>query len=280
MIRIEIGRWRFICVGLLLASMLWMSGMKSAGAQPPIPGAASDNSPPNARKQAPYDPAGNWVSLVTRDWRFRMLVPPKGDFAGVPVSPVGKGFATAWDASADASAGKQCEAYGAGAVMLIPERLQIAWQDDNTLRVQTDAGMQTRLLHFVADAKAAEAGPSWQGYSLARWQIAQPRANNPFSTYQVHEQAVRAGSIKVSTTHLLAGLIRKNGVAYSDQAQMTEYWEQHAGPPGDYASYLLITSVLSDPLYLLGDYRTMAIFEREPDNSKWDPTPCTLSSAP
>ncbi len=34
--------------------------------------------------------------------------------------------------------------------MSVPGRLHITWQDANTLRIDTDAGRQTRLVRFTA----------------------------------------------------------------------------------------------------------------------------------
>ena len=50
----------------------------------------------------------------------------------------------------------------------MPTRLNIAWQDDNTLRIDSDAGEQTRLLNFAANA-AVPTEASWQGHSVASW---------------------------------------------------------------------------------------------------------------
>lgn len=273
------GQWLRIMPGVVLGLFLAgnADGAQSSKPETSPPAAVPhDSKTRSARAQAPFDPTGYWVSLITRDWRFRMVVPIKGDYAGIPLSLKGKQFADAWEAAANVAAGKQCEAYGAGAIMLNPGRLHISWRDDDTLKLQTDAGMQTRLLHFGKDASTDDA-PSLQGYSLAQWKPWQPRANWP-STFQVHEAPVRAGSLEVSTTRMLQGLIRKNGVAYSDESKLTEYWEQHTGPNG--VEYLIVTSVLVDPVYLRDDYRTMAIFQKEPNGSKWDPTPCSLTSAP
>ena len=47
------------------------------------------------------------------------------------------------------AAGNQCKAYGAGGIMRMPTRLRIGWQlTTDTLKIETDAGQQTRLLHF------------------------------------------------------------------------------------------------------------------------------------
>lgn len=277
------GWWQRGGAGFLLGLSLWASGWGDAsGAQLPRAGApvppavVPDSPPPSGRAQAPFDLTGYWVSLVTRDWRFRMVVPGRGEYAGIPLSLKGKQFADAWLAASEEVAGKQCQAYGAGAIMLIPARLHISWKDDNTIKMETDAGMQTRLLRFDVDATPA-ATPSWQGDSLASWILWQPKINSR-STFQVHEAPMRAGSLTVHTTRMLPGLIRKNGAGYSDQARLTEYWEQHTGPDG--SIYLVVTGILTDPVYLRSEYRTMAIFQKEPNGSKWDPTPCSLTSAP
>jgi len=104
--------------------------------------------PPPPRAAAPVDLTGNWVSLVSEDWRFRMFTPPKGDFTGVPLNPEGRTAAQAWDPEKDTAAGEQCRAYGAGGVMRLPGRIRITWVDDTTLKVETDAGTQTRLFRF------------------------------------------------------------------------------------------------------------------------------------
>src|SRR5277367_421360 len=103
--------------------------------------------PPKTPKEAaPFDLTGNWVSVVTEDWRWRMLVPKKGDYASVPLSAEGRKLADTWDPSKLASDG--CKPYGAAAIMRVPGRLQITWENDTTLRIDTDAGQQTRHLYF------------------------------------------------------------------------------------------------------------------------------------
>ncbi len=137
----------------------------AAFAQPPRPA-----TPPKSPKDgAPVDLTGYWVSIVTEDWRWRMVTPLKGDSASVPVNAAARKIIDAWDPAKDEAAGQQCKAYGAPAVMRIPGRLHITWQDDNTLKIETDAGMQTRLLHFAGKAPD-HAEPSWQGYSVANWE--------------------------------------------------------------------------------------------------------------
>src|SRR5690242_6555675 len=126
--------------------------------------------PPRTPKDAaPIDMTGYWVSIVTEDWRFRKLTPPKGDYPDItPLNDAGKKIADAWDPAKDEAAGEQCKGYGAGNIMRIPERLHITWNNDNTLKMETDAGTQTRLFRFGKPTPPAT--PDWQGFSVANWE--------------------------------------------------------------------------------------------------------------
>src|SRR5262245_18524852 len=90
--------------------------------------------PQGARQASPVDLTGNWVSVISEDWRFRMVTPPKGDYGAVPLNDEGRRVADTWDAAKDLAAGNACRWFGAGGIMRIPTRLRISWQDDNTLK--------------------------------------------------------------------------------------------------------------------------------------------------
>jgi hypothetical protein len=79
----------------------------------------------SAKEAAPEDITGYWVSVVTEDWRWRMLTPAKGDKTSVPLNPEGVKFANAWDAAKDEAEHEQCKAYGAPGLMRLPTRLHI-----------------------------------------------------------------------------------------------------------------------------------------------------------
>ena len=99
---------------------------------------------------APIDVTGYWVSLVTEDWRYRMLNAPKGDYYSIPLNAEGKRVADIWDPAKDIAAGKQCMSYGAPNIMREPARLHITWANDSALKIEIDAGKQTRLFLFAA----------------------------------------------------------------------------------------------------------------------------------
>jgi len=221
--------------------------------------------PPTAKAAAPEDVTGYWVSLVTEDWRYRMVTPPKGDYASVPLNPEGRRVADTWDPAKDEAAGLQCKSYGAAALMRVPTRVHITWADDNTLKVETDAGTQTRQFHFgQAQPPSGDAG--WQGFSVANWEFAGGarggRGGPP-----------RGGSLKVATTHLRPGYLRKNGVPYSGNTVLTEYYTRTDESDG--TSYLIITTMVDDPQYLAQTFVTSTHFKKEPDGAKWSPSACT-----
>src|SRR5437764_3573240 len=120
----ETQRKRVFLVLLCVSVSLWLFPVSPVLAQ-------------SARAAAPIDLTGYWVSVVTEDWRYRMLTPFKGDYPGIPLNAEGKKTADAWDPAKDEAGGGQCKAYGAAAVLRVPGRLHITWQDDETLKIET-----------------------------------------------------------------------------------------------------------------------------------------------
>lgn len=243
------------------ALALAVLGAIAAAAQP----AAQQQAPRSARGSAPDDLTGYWVSVVTEDWRWRMVTPPKGDYSSVPLNDAGRAVADTWDPARDEAAGEACRAYGAPAVMRIPGRVRIAWDDDNTLRVDTEAGAQTRLFRF--GSTAAQGEPTWQGHSAAAWEYAGGRMRRGAA-------APPGGSLKVVTRGLRPGYLRRNGVPYSANAVVTEYFNRTNEENGD--SWLIVTTIVEDPQYLTARFVTSTHFKRL-DAAAWNPTPCRPS---
>jgi hypothetical protein len=220
------------------------------------------NDQPSAREAAPIDMTGYWVAVVTEDWRFRMLTPPKGDYNSVPLNATGRRVADSWDAAQDAAAGEECRWYGAASIMSVPARLRIAWEDEDTLRLDTDTGTQTRLFEFGA-TPAASATPSWQGYSQAKW-----RAHGG----GMEPGSLPGGSLEVATSRMRPGYLRKNGVPYSADAALTEYFYTLED---DDMTWLIVISVVEDPEYLSEPFVTSRQFKKQSDGSGWNPTACS-----
>ena len=260
--------------GLIAAGAAILVAIATANAQSPPAESAQD------QRLAPINLTGNWVAVVTEDWTERMLTPAKGDFASLPLNAAGQSAGKAWDQARETAA-DACKAYGAPALLRIPGRLQIDWVDAGaTLRIQADAGEQTRRLHFTSGAPAGESG--WQGYSAASWEYANgfdpQRASSPVTGRRGNRgappTAPQGGALKVVTTAFKPGYLRKNGIPYSKDAALTEYFNVFSDPFG--TDWMIVTTILHDPMYLTVDYITSTNFKREPDASKWHPEPCSL----
>jgi hypothetical protein len=279
-------------IALLAVAVAMLGAWSGVSAQRGGPPAA----PLTPRQLAPIDLTGTWVAVVTEDWRWRMVTPPKGDVSSVPVNAEGRKATLAWDPEADNAAGNQCKAFGVGGIMRQPGRLRISWQDPSTLKLEFDAGTQTRLLTFD---RAAQPGTekTWQGFARGEWEgpgigrgpEAPPgpgagpagppvpggggrglRGGPPPRDVAAIQ---RGGSLKVVTTNFKAGYLRKNGVPYSEQATITEYIHRlPTHPNGD--DWLNVVTVVEDPRYLAQPFYTSTNFRREPDATKFAPTPC------
>lgn len=233
---------------------------------------------PSGRSAAPIDLTGYWVSVVTEHWHLRMLVPPKGDFSMLPLNAEARRIATAWDPAKE-PAGSECGAYGAPSIMRVPGRLYIHWADDDTLQVDTDSGTQTRVFRFgaaspdpgsrVPDPGKGDPPPEWQGYSVASWEGPGARGRGA--------AAGGPGRLRVTTTRMRPGYLRRNGVPYSGTATLQEYFDRFSEPNGD--SWLVVTPIVTDPQYLTQPYVTTVHFKKIPDRSGWDPTPCRVTEA-
>jgi hypothetical protein len=262
----------------LMGGHLWAQGRGGQAAPPP---------PKMPKDAAPVDLTGYWASAITEDWRFRMVTPPKGDFAGVPLNPEGTKAANAWDLAKDISSGEQCRAFGAAGIMRMPVRLHITWQDDTTLKVEIDNGNQVRLFHFDKSAPAP-AQADWQGLSVAEWETVQqgqsiaPAAGGGGGggggggRGGMNAGPPLSGSLKVMTTKMRPGYLRRNGVPYSTNAVMTEFFDRTEEPNKD--SWLVLTSSVDDPQYLAIPLMLTTQFKREADGSKFNPRPCEESA--
>ena len=255
--------------------------------------------PESPRGSAPVDLTGYWVSVVSEDWRHRMATPRKGDYESLPLNAEGRRVADSWDLERDTAAGLQCKAFGVGGLMRQPGRMHITWEDDATLRIDFDAGSQTRLLRF--DAAAEPAGEqTWQGHSTAAWQRPPGRGNAPVRAQIGNSTGPIAaggggrglrggpppsaainegGSLRVATTGFREGYLRKNGVPYSETATITEYFHRLPQQPnGD--TWLLVVTVIEDPQYLNEPFYTSTHFKLEENDDGWNPTPCRTAPPP
>ncbi|MDP9112183.1 MAG: hypothetical protein M3O20_00715 [Acidobacteriota bacterium] len=244
--------------GLIPALTMW-SALLSPGS---VFAQGSGGAPPSAKAAAPVDLTGYWVAVISEDWRWRMVTPAKGDYASIPLTKAGKRAADTWDPKKDEATGEQCRSYAAPGLMRLPIRLHITWQDDNTLKLETDLGMQTRLFQF-GNWKAPGGPPGWQGDSVASWDMPHGPGSAP------------PRSMTVVTKNMRPGYMRKNGVPFSGGAVLTEYFDLAKESNGD--QWIIDTMVLDDPLNLQIPWTTPIQYKKEPNGSKWDTTPCSAT---
>jgi len=247
---------RTISIVLMLAAL----AVPSAALAQRGRGAGAGAAPQTPRAAAAIDLTGYWVAVVTEDWRYRMVTPAQGDYQGVPLTPAARKIADSWDPAKEAASGDLCKAYGAPAILRVPGRLHITWQDDTTLKLETDAGQQTRLFHF-GNWKSPGGPKTLQGDSVAEWEGGGRGATD--------------GAMKVTTTNLKAGFLRKNGVPYSENTSVTEYYEVVAQPDG--SPLLMVTISTTDPEYLRTPFVISSQFKKEPNEAKWKPSACSAT---
>ncbi len=251
-------------ISLLTVVILGLAAGTHASAQR---GAAAQGPPPTPRAQAPIDITGTWVSIVTEDWRWRMVTPPKGDYPSVPLTPAGRELADKWDAAKDAAAGEYCRPFGAPNIMRMPGRIRISWQNDTTMKVETEAATQTRMFVFGAPPPAS-GDRTWQGQSTAQWQL-------PGGGRGRGAVAAGFGSMKVVTSRIRPGYLQRNGVPYGENAVVTEFFNRTREPNGD--QWLIVTTTVEDPQYLAARWTRSSHFKKLPDGSAFTPLSCEAS---
>jgi hypothetical protein len=238
----------FVIAGFALAGATSIAAQRGQG-----PAAA----PQTARQAAAIDVTGTWVSVISEDWPLRMLPLRKGEYVRIPLTAAARKVADTWDPVRDETAGQQCKGYTAAGITRMPGRIRMSWQDDYTMKMELEAGSQTRLFHFRPGQPAGE--PSWQGYSAAQWMYTR--------------QPPRSGELRVLTRHLRPGYLRKNGVPLSANASVTEYYHRFTAPNGDV--WLTVVTEVTDPDNLQQPYVQSSHFKKLPDGATFKPEPCS-----
>jgi len=254
-------RWR--CVLTLSCSLAGIAASAAAVAQPPGP---PDTRSP--RERASIDITGQWVAVVNEDWRWRMITPPIGDTASLPVNERARAAAAAWDVERDRAEGALCKAFAGPGLMRQPTRIRIEWEDDDTLKLEFDAGRQVRRFEFASPPPAER---SLQGYSAAQW-FRQPQSRGVFGARTPSE----GGSLVVRTTQLTGGYLRPNGVPFSEHAAVKEFFHTFT-LPGDAGTWLVVTAVVADPEYLTTELILSSQFKKEASRAAWNPRPCDVA---
>lgn len=257
---------RLALSGAVLAATLGISGTARAQFGPP-PHAMGP--PPPAQKVAPIDLSGYWVSIITEDWRWRMLTAPHGDYQSVPLNAAGIKLANTFNPANYAPGQIDCRAYGAAGLMRMPTRVHISWVNDNELKLQSDWGEQTRMIYFK-QSDMPQAAHSLQGSSLGRWEFPIP-VGGGFGRPR-RGAKLPGGDLAVMTDNLAPGWLRRNGVPYGVHTRLMEHYQTFQDPT--HKTWFDVTTQVDDPEYLYAPFITSSDFRKEPDGSKWAPHSC------
>jgi hypothetical protein len=259
-----------------LAVAVPLTGLAQGGGQGRGAGPGGPAPAAPARTTAPVDLTGYWVSIVTEDWIERMAPdsPPSGVGRGGrgQFDPTGgAGVALAPDAAAAAKA-EPCRAYGAAGSLRVPGRLNISWADDNTLKIEMDAGTQTRLLHFAQTPPPPQR--TLQGHSIATWDIGGRGGRGGGGGGGRGGAAAPAapawGSLRVVTTNTTGGYLLSSRASYSPNTVLTEHFTKHTSFG---VEYFTVTAIVEDgPLTRISS----STFKKEPNGSKFAPTGCEV----
>ena len=243
-------------------------GVQRGGPPGGAPGGGGRGGARGGRGGAPFDMTGYWVSVVGEDWRWRAF-PTRGDYGAVPLNQAARQIADTWDPAKDAAAGEACKAFAAPSVMRIPGRLHITWQDDQTLKIETDSGKQTRLFYFgnLPENKVED----FQGSSKAEWDLGNAGAGGLFFG-RGGAAAGPSGSLKVVTNRMKPGYATRNGVPFSNNATLTEYYDLVKEKSG--VEYLILTTTLDDPTYMSQPMWTATHFKKQGDATNFTPASC------
>ena len=250
------------CAFSLLLSLVSVAASEPADAQPGPPDTRSP------RERASIDITGQWVAVVTEDWRWRMITPPVGDTASLPVNERARAAAAEWDLERDRAEGALCKAFAGPGLMRQPTRIRIEWEDGDTLKLDFDAGRQVRRFEFTPQPPAER---SLQGYSEAQW-FRQTQSRGVFGARTPPE----GGSLVVRTAQLTGGYLRPNGVPFSERATIKEFFNTFT-LPGEAAAWLIVTMVVDDPEYLTTELVVSSQFKKESSRGAWSPRPCDIA---
>jgi glyoxylase-like metal-dependent hydrolase (beta-lactamase superfamily II) len=178
---------------------------------------------------AQRDLAGNWAALYHEDQPHRIPGPDLGDYTGIPLSDAGRLKADSWDASILTLREHQAKPHPSTYSLRGPANIRItrvfdpATQQTIGYELFGTFGQATRVIWLDGRAHPPEHGAhTWAGFSTGRWD---------------------GDALEVTTSHLKAGWLQRNGVAHSDRATMTERFIRHG-------NHLMVVTIVDDPIYL------------------------------
>src|SRR5262245_13160452 len=179
---------------------------------------------------AQIDFSGEWAPLYHEDAPERGPGPELGDYLEMPINDAARLRADSWDADRISVVQEyQCRPHAADYALRGLGNIRI-WREIDTATQRLIAFH----MHFLAwDSERTVwmdgrphpgdyAPHTWQGFSTGVWE---------------------GNMLTITTTHLKANYLRRNGLPRSEKAILTEHWTRHA-------DWLTIVSVIEDPVFL------------------------------
>jgi len=178
---------------------------------------------------AQVDLGGMWAPIFHEDQLERVPGPEIGDYSGLPINDAARMRADSWMSSLLTLPEHQCKphpsTYGFRGVGNLRITADVDRATQATIKLNTHIQWQEQEREIWMDGRPhpPEYAPhTWQGFSTGRWE---------------------GNVLVVTTTHLKAGWIRRNGLAITDRATMTERFIRH----GNYLTHIYM---IEDPSYL------------------------------
>ena len=205
------------------------------------------------------DLAGSWAARNFTDAIGNMPGggPRPVDYMGIPLNDTGRAWSLIYSQSQISMPERICDYYAPTYIAIGPMGLRI-WPESEMLTGATRAWIIGGWADFVP---------------ITIWMDGRPHP----SKYAAHEKSgfttgVWEDDVLVAiTTHMEAGVIRRNGVPSSDQATMTTRFSRHD-------DILTLTARIDDPIYLTEPYYLTRSFAltRAPLNPATHP--CTVAN--
>ncbi|HEV3333154.1 MAG TPA: hypothetical protein VG096_19340 [Bryobacteraceae bacterium] len=177
---------------------------------------------------AQVDFSGEWAPRFYEDQPERVPGPELGDYLGLPINASARMRADTWSASLLTLPEWQCRPHSADYIWRGPSNLIVTKEVDPVSRDVTALHAEwlrsvDRPIYLDGRPHPPDWAPhTWAGFSTGKWE---------------------GDMLTTTVTHLKEGYIRRNGVARSDMATLTEHWFRH----GD---WLTVVTVVTDPVYL------------------------------
>ena len=202
---------------------------------------------------AQVDFSGEWAPRFYEDQLERVPGPELGDYLGIPINDADRMRGDTWSASLITEPEWQCRPHSADYIWRGPSNLRISKEVDPVTRQTTAFHAEwlrsiDRPVHLDGRPHPPEyAGRTWAGFSTGKWD---------------------GDVLNVTVTHVKEGYVRRNGLARSEKAKLSENWIRH----GD---WLTIITYVDDPVYLSEPFVRSTDYELDV-HQQIPPYPCEV----